>query len=57
MFLVDGFGGKKRRDGEDYLVVAKGGWSECSSVETWELEGYDCGGCGVVSRRGVAKFV
>lgn len=50
MFLVDGFGGKKRRDGEDYLVVAKGGWSECSSVETWELEGYDCGGCGVVSR-------
>lgn len=54
MFLVDGFGGKKRGDGEEYqvVVVEKGGWSGCSSVETWGLEGFDCGSYGVVSRRG-----
>lgn len=53
VFLVDGFGGRKRGDGEEYqVVVAKGGWSGCSSVETWGLEGFDCGGYGFVSRRG-----
>lgn len=60
MFLVDGFGGKKRGGDGDYLAAVKG-WSECSreenlcmysSVETWGLEGFDCSGYGVVSRRG-----
>lgn len=63
MFLVGGFEGKKRGGDGDYhlVVVEKGGWSGCSnreeslgmcsSVETWELEGFDCcGGCGAVSR-------
>lgn len=59
MFLVAGFGGKKRGDDEDSLVVVeKGGCSReeslgmCSSVETWGLEGCCRGGCGAVSRRG-----
>lgn len=59
MILVVGFGGKKRGGDGDYyyLVVEKGGWSReeslgmCSSVETWGFEGFDCGGCGAVSRR------
>ncbi|KAF2555311.1 hypothetical protein F2Q68_00017564 [Brassica cretica] len=54
------FHGKKRGYDGDYLAAVKG-WSECSreenlcmysSVETWGLEGFDCSGYGVVSRRG-----
>lgn len=66
MFLVAGFGGKKRGDDEDYLavavvVVAKGSWSGCSreenlgmcsSVKTWGVEGCYRGDCGAVSSRG-----
>lgn len=65
MILVVGFGGKKRGGDGDYyyylVVMVKGGWSGCSSreeslgmcssVETWGFEGFDCGGCGAVSRR------